>query len=113
MTRGEPSSTTGSLVNRNDMTTQTDREGNEQLPGGFPLALKDVQPRIRDMADSIYSLRAFDRMLVLGRELEASGCADPDLVSHCINARVHARGCWALDRARGLPRGEPFHREVE
>ncbi len=66
----------------------------------------DVEPRIRDMAETIYNLRAFDRMPVLGKELEVSGCANHDLVSHCINARVHARGCWALDRARGIKREE-------
>jgi hypothetical protein len=60
----------------------------------------DVEPRIRDVAESIYRLRDFDRMPVLGKELEVSGCVDHDLVSHCINAHVHARGCWALDMAR-------------
>lgn len=64
----------------------------------------DVNPRIRDMAESIYRLRAFDRVPVLGKELEDSGCEDPELVSHCVNAPVHARGCWALDMARGFNR---------
>jgi hypothetical protein len=64
----------------------------------------DVEPRVRDMAESLYRLRAFDRMPVLGKELEVSGCVDHDLVSHCINAHVHARGCWALDMARGFKR---------
>ena len=54
----------------------------------------DVEPRIRELAESIYSHHAFDRMLIFGKELELSGCVDPDLVSHCTNARVHARGCW-------------------
>ena len=64
----------------------------------------DAEPRIREMAESIYTVRDFDRMPVLGEELAGSGCADPDLLSHCTNARVHARGCWALDLARGLKR---------
>jgi hypothetical protein len=65
----------------------------------------DVEPRIGDMAESIYRLRAFDRLPVLGEQLEAIGCVDSDLVSHCVDAHVHARGCWALDMARGLKRG--------
>lgn len=71
--------------------------------GTYKLGL-DVDPRIRDMAESIYRLRAFDRMPVLGKELEASGCAVPDVVSHCVNSHVHARGCWVLDMARGFKR---------
>ncbi len=64
----------------------------------------DVEPWIRDIAEAIYSLRAFDRMPILGRELEASGYVNSDLVAHCVQSSVHARGCWALDMARGLGR---------
>jgi hypothetical protein len=64
----------------------------------------EMEPYIRDMAESIYCLRAFDRTSVLGKELEARRCVDTDLVAHCISDRVHARGCWALDMARGLKR---------
>jgi hypothetical protein len=64
----------------------------------------DVQPRIRDMAESIYRLRAFDRMPALGKELNISGCVDPDLVAHCASTPVHARGCWAIDVVRGIKR---------
>ena len=64
----------------------------------------DVEPRIRDMAESIYSLGALDRMPALGKELDIGGCVDPDLVTHCVNSRVHARGCWVLDMARGFKR---------
>jgi hypothetical protein len=65
----------------------------------------DVKPRIGDTAESIYRLRAFDSLPLLGKELEVIGCVDSDLVSHCINAHVHTRGCWALDMARGFKRG--------
>ena len=64
----------------------------------------DVDPRIRDMAESIYRLRTFDKMPVLGNELEANGCAVLDIVSHCISSHVHTRGCWAIDMARGFKR---------
>jgi hypothetical protein len=64
----------------------------------------ETETYIRDMADSIYRLRAFDRMPALGEELEARGCVDSDLVAHCIRGPVHARGCWAIDMARGLKR---------
>ena len=82
------------------------RGGKVRCAPCVPIAVDelDVERRIRELAESIYSLHAFDRMLVLGEELELSGCVDPELVSHCINARVHARGCWALDMARGIKR---------
>ena len=64
----------------------------------------DVDPRIRDMAESIYRLRAFDRMPALGKTLDMSGCVDPDLVAHCLSAHDHARGCWAIDVIRGFKR---------
>jgi hypothetical protein len=56
------------------------------------------------MAESIYNLRAFDRMTDLGYELAESGVVIPDLISHLTQAHVHARGCWALDLIRGLKR---------
>jgi hypothetical protein len=43
----------------------------------------NVEPRIREMADSIYRLRAFDKMPDLGKLLVTSGCVAPDLVTHC------------------------------
>jgi hypothetical protein len=64
----------------------------------------EMETYIRNMADSIYRLREFDRMPVLGKELEGRGCVDSDLVAHCVRGRVHARGCWAIDMARGLKR---------
>jgi hypothetical protein len=64
----------------------------------------EMETYTRGMADSIYRLRAFDRMPALGKELEARGCVDSDLVAHCIRGPVHARGCWAIDMARGLKR---------
>ena len=39
----------------------------------------DVERRIGELAESIYSLHAFDRMLVLGEELELSGAWIPNL----------------------------------
>jgi hypothetical protein len=64
----------------------------------------DVEPRIRDMAESIYRLRAFDRMPALGKELDISGCVDPDLVAHCVSAHDHVRGCGAIDVVRRFKR---------
>ena len=68
-----------------------------------PLSM-DVGTRIRDMAESIYKLRAFDRMPALGKELNIGGGVDPALVTHCVNSSVHARGCWAIDVVRGFKR---------
>jgi hypothetical protein len=64
----------------------------------------DLPPRIREIAESIYRLRAFDRMPELGKDLEAGACVGPDLLSHCLHAHVHTRGCRALDTARGFNR---------
>lgn len=64
----------------------------------------EMEPRVRDLAKSIYSLRAFHKMPVLGKELEISGCVDSSLVDHCNHDYIHARGCWALDMSRGLSR---------
>jgi hypothetical protein len=68
----------------------------------------EIDPRIRDMAESIYRLHAFEKMPDLGRALEAHGGADSELVAHCIHHPVHARGCWALDAARGFIRQTPY-----
>jgi hypothetical protein len=53
------------------------------------------------LADGIYAERAFDRMPRLADALEASGCADADLIEHCRSGREHARGCWVVDLLLG------------
>ncbi len=64
----------------------------------------EIEFSTRAMAESIYRLRDFDRMSELGKELIARQFLNLELVAHCTHDRVHARGCWALDVARGLNR---------
>jgi hypothetical protein len=54
-------------------------------------------PELVAIAHDIYERRAFDRMPVLGERLEAAGCDDPDILSHCRSQSLHVRGCWVLD----------------
>jgi hypothetical protein len=66
--------------------------------------MPEPAPRMREFAQEIYSLRTFDQMPALGRELEAGGFAGTDLAAHCIQSHVHTRGCWVLDFVRGIHR---------
>jgi hypothetical protein len=56
---------------------------------------------VRNLAQSIYDERAFDRLPVLADALEDAGCADADLLGHLRGPGPHARGCWAVDRILG------------
>ena len=56
---------------------------------------------VRTLADSIYTEHAFDRMALLARALEASGCTNADVLEHCRSSAGHARGCWVLDLLLG------------
>ena len=66
--------------------------------------LPELNPQLRDLAESIYRERTFERMPDLGKALESHGGVDPDLVAHCKDDSVHARGCFALDVVRGVRR---------
>jgi hypothetical protein len=57
---------------------------------------------VRTMAQTIYEARRFDDMPVLGDALEEAGCADAQVLEHCRGSGAHARGCWLLDRLRGV-----------
>jgi len=53
------------------------------------------------LAEGIYQDRAFDRLPILADALMDAGCADEDLLGHCRNNGLHARGCWVVDLALG------------
>ncbi len=50
-----------------------------------------------NLACSIYSERAFDRMHILADALEEAGCDQADILTHCRGDGPHVRGCWAVD----------------
>jgi len=60
-----------------------------------------LTPTIITLAQTIYSERTFDRLPAVAAALEAAGCADQNILTHCRNDRVHVRGCWVLDLVLG------------
>jgi len=72
----------------------------------------EIELCMRDLAESIYRLRDFDKMPDLGKELEACGNVEHAIVAHCLHDHVHARGCWALDTVRGLHRNCDWSRQI-
>ena len=48
-------------------------------------------------AQAIYADRAFERMPELADALQATGCGQEDILSHCRGPGPHVRGCWVLD----------------
>lgn len=49
------------------------------------------------LAEAIYQERAFDRLPILADAFEEAGCHDADILNHCRQPGVHARGCWVID----------------
>lgn len=54
-----------------------------------------------NLARTIYDERAFDRLPVLADALEEARVTEPDLLNHCRQPSVHARGCWVVDLVLG------------
>jgi hypothetical protein len=52
---------------------------------------------IGELAQAIYSQRAFDRMAVLADALEEAGCTNAEVLDHCRAPQCHVRGCWVID----------------
>jgi hypothetical protein len=53
------------------------------------------------LAKGIYDDRAFDRMPILADALQDAGCTNDDVLNHCRNDGVLARGCWVVDLVLG------------
>jgi hypothetical protein len=83
---------------------------------GSPAPGPRVQPawvlwkngRVVREARAIYESGRFHDLPRLGRLLEASGCDDSAILSHCRRAHGHVRGCWVLDLLLGM-RALPAH----
>jgi hypothetical protein len=56
---------------------------------------------IREIATSIYTDRAFDRLPILADALEEAGCTDAAILEHCRGPGPHERGCWVVDLLLG------------
>jgi hypothetical protein len=56
-----------------------------------------LTPTVKALARSIYDDYTFSEMPILGDALEDAGCQDTDILSHCREPRVHAKGCWVVD----------------
>jgi hypothetical protein len=54
-------------------------------------------PTVVAASQHIYGARAFSLMPRLGDTLEAVGCENVDILSHCRGAGPHVRGCWVVD----------------
>lgn len=49
------------------------------------------------LAQEIYESRNYRNLPALADLLEAASCSAVDLLSHCRESTIHARGCWVLD----------------
>jgi hypothetical protein len=76
---------------------------------GNPFCPIEINPKWLDwndgavvkLAQSIYDLRAFDRMPMLADGLEDAGCDRADLMNHCRSGSPHVKGCRAVDLLLG------------
>ncbi|MBP3958538.1 hypothetical protein J8F10_25090 [Gemmata sp. G18] len=53
------------------------------------------------LAEGIYADHAFDRMPILADALQDAGCDNANVLMHCREGSVHARGCWVVDLILG------------
>jgi len=60
-----------------------------------------LTPTVKQIAESIYNDRAFEKMPILGDALEDAGCGNADILNHCRQPGEHVRGCWVLDLVLG------------
>jgi hypothetical protein len=56
---------------------------------------------VQRLAHEIYDKRYFDRLPLLVNTLEAAGCTNSDMLSHCREPASHWRGCWLMDLVLG------------
>jgi hypothetical protein len=76
----------------------------EIFPNPFrPIALdrRWQTPTVVELAETIYTDRAFDRMLLLADALIDAGCDSEKIIAHCRGPCPHVRGCWVLDLLLG------------
>jgi hypothetical protein len=88
---------------RTEVQTQADLlheiVGNAFRPASLDSAW--LTPTVKQLAESIYEERGFDRLPILADALEDAGCTDADILSHCRKPGEHCRGCWVVDLLLG------------
>jgi hypothetical protein len=60
-----------------------------------------VTPNVVVLAQTVYDDRAFDRMTILGDDIEECGCDNTEIIDHCRSKTEHVRGCWVVDALLG------------
>ena len=60
-----------------------------------------LTPSVVSLAQTIYDVRAFHRMPILGDAIEETGCDRTDILKHCRSETEHVRGCWLVDDLLG------------
>ncbi|WP_157470101.1 hypothetical protein [Gemmata sp. SH-PL17] len=59
-------------------------------------------PKAVALAQRMYESQDFSVMPILADTLQAAGCEDADVLSHCRNPeQIHVRGCWVVDLVLG------------
>lgn len=56
---------------------------------------------IQELAQRIYDDHAFQALPLLADALEEAGCVDSNILDHCREPGLHARGCWVVDSILG------------
>jgi hypothetical protein len=56
-----------------------------------------LTPTVKQIAAAVYEKRTFEQLSDLADTLEDAGCCDADVLNHCRQPGVHARGCWPVD----------------
>ena len=55
-------------------------------------------PTVVGFAVQIYESRDFSAMPILADALQDAGCDNEVILSHCLGAGPHVRGCWVVDQ---------------
>jgi hypothetical protein len=66
-----------------------------------PRWLSQQAATVGQLADAIYTERAFERLPILADALEEAGCSAVSLLEHCRGPGPHVRGCWVVDLLLG------------
>jgi hypothetical protein len=57
-----------------------------------------LSPSVQNLAQHIYNDEGFAEMPTLADVVEAAGCRDAEILTHCRSGGPHVRGCWVVDR---------------